>query len=472
MAEKVIVNKSDLVEMADVVRDATGSTESLTLSELKAEFIGSYTGEVALPELANPAVASDLRKGKQLISSNKEIVTGTMPDVEAATPTISVSASGLITSETVQKEGYVVGETKSVTKQLPTVSDKTITPTKSTQTAVESGKYTTGAISVAAIPDEYHDVSDVTATAAGTLSGQKFVDSFGTVVTGTMPNNGAISSTMDGLNVKSVTIPEGYTSGGVVSVDDTVDNIADNQADLIEQIQTALASKTTVSPTLQSKTVTPTTSSQIVSPDSGYDGLSDVTVYAIPNTYVEPSATKGATTYTPTTSDQTIATGTYLTGVQTIKGDANLVAANIAEGISIFGVVGTHSGGSDEGGTQDPDDPTTGGDSTTSINADVTLKTKKNPMATTTYVSKVICATGLSTGGLQTYTVTSFEYMAVLASAIGSFIYIKIINNPNSCTVTGDLEILELDLASHVVVRVAADGEIDSKVVGRAITFN
>ena len=39
---------------------------------------------------------------------------------------------------------------------------------------------------------------------------------------------------------------------------------------------------------LQSKTVTPTRDSQTVLPDSNYDGLSDVTVNGIPNSYVEP----------------------------------------------------------------------------------------------------------------------------------------------------------------------------------------
>ncbi len=52
---------------------------------------------------------------------------------------------------------------------------------------------------------------------------------------------------------------------------------------------------------------------------------------------------KGAATYTPGTTNQTIASGNYLSGVQTIKGDANLVAGNIAKGKSIFGVTGTYT---------------------------------------------------------------------------------------------------------------------------------
>jgi hypothetical protein len=54
---------------------------------------------------------------------------------------------------------------------------------------------------------------------------------------------------------------------------------------------------------------------------------------------------KAAATFTPGTGDQTIAAGTYLSGKQTIKGDANLKAENIAEGIKIFGVTGTFAGG-------------------------------------------------------------------------------------------------------------------------------
>lgn len=102
---------------------------------------------------------------------------------------------------------------------------------------------------------------------------------------------------------------------------------------------------------LQSKTVSPSESAQTVKADNGYDGLSQVTVNAVSKTYVGSGVTKkSAATYTPGTSDQSIASGQYLSGTQTIKGDANLVAGNIKSGVSIFGVTGTYTGGGSSGG--------------------------------------------------------------------------------------------------------------------------
>ncbi|MDE6607303.1 MAG: hypothetical protein K2K54_06070, partial [Lachnospiraceae bacterium] len=50
---------------------------------------------------------------------------------------------------------------------------------------------------------------------------------------------------------------------------------------------------------------------------------------------------KAAASYTPSTANQTIAAGQYLSGTQTIKGDANLIPANIVSGKKIFGVSGS-----------------------------------------------------------------------------------------------------------------------------------
>ena len=74
---------------------------------------------------------------------------GNSPRVEVATPMIDVSAGGLITATTEQAKGYVPGGTKSATQQLTTQGAKTVTPGTTAQTAVASGRYTTGAVQVA-----------------------------------------------------------------------------------------------------------------------------------------------------------------------------------------------------------------------------------------------------------------------------------------------------------------------------------
>lgn len=78
--------------------------------------------------------------------------------------------------------------------------------------------------------------------------------------------------------------------------------------------------------------------------DNANKMLSGVTAYGGNGTkYTGSITSKSAQTYTPNTSDQTIASGQYLSGAQTIKGDANLVASNIAKNVQIFGVTGTLS---------------------------------------------------------------------------------------------------------------------------------
>ena len=74
------------------------------------------------------------------------------------------------------------------------------------------------------------------------------------------------------------------------------------------------------------------------------DVLSDKTFYKDGVRYTGTMATKSAAIYTPSTIDQSILAGYYLSGNQTIQGDSNLVSSNIKNGVSIFGVRGNYTG--------------------------------------------------------------------------------------------------------------------------------
>lgn len=76
-------------------------------------------------------------------------------------------------------------------------------------------------------------------TADTLLLNKQLINGEGEVVTGSMPNNGSIALTMDGIDTKTISIPEGYTSGGTVSLDGTIDEEVEEQTDLIEQIKNA-----------------------------------------------------------------------------------------------------------------------------------------------------------------------------------------------------------------------------------------
>ncbi len=94
-----------------------------------------------------------------------------------------------------------------------------ITPTKSQQSiAPDTGYYGLSAVTVGAIPAAYQDVSSVTAGASDVLANKIFVDDEGNVTAGTMPNNGALAGTIDGITATTYAVPAGYTSGGTVSL--------------------------------------------------------------------------------------------------------------------------------------------------------------------------------------------------------------------------------------------------------------
>lgn len=138
---------------------------------------------------------------------------------------------------------------------------------------------------------------DATVSVAEMLTG-KTAYARGTKLTGTMPNNGAVTgkiSTKDG----AYTIQQGYHDGsGKVSIDAT------EQAKIIAQniregvtilgVEGSMSGSEGVK--AQAKTVTPSSVQQTILPDDGYTHLSQVTVEKIP--YVESENSAGGKTVT------------------------------------------------------------------------------------------------------------------------------------------------------------------------------
>ena len=105
------------------------------------------------------------------------------------------------------------------------LQSKTATPTKKQQNVTpDEGYYGLSDVTVAPIPDAYQDVSSVTAGAADVLAGKKIVSKNGEVIDGTIPVNGAIHATIDGLTTTSYTIPVGHTTGGTVSLTSDIED--------------------------------------------------------------------------------------------------------------------------------------------------------------------------------------------------------------------------------------------------------
>ena len=107
--ELVYIDRAELTSAADAIRSKLGTTVTYTVSQF-----------------------DDAINCIQSTSSE--------------TPTINVSTSGLITAS---------ANGQSATQQLSVQAATSITPTESQQTAVAAGKYTTGAITVNAIPNNY-----------------------------------------------------------------------------------------------------------------------------------------------------------------------------------------------------------------------------------------------------------------------------------------------------------------------------
>lgn len=165
---------------------------------------------------ATTAEEGDVRANKVFIKSDGTTATGTLTDNGAVSKVLDA---------TKDNQSYTVPDGIHNGKGAVSIvlENKAATPTKAAQDITPTAGKVLGKVSVAAIPAKYQDVSGVTAAAEDVVEGKKIVAADGSVVEGTMADNGTLTGTIDGLTTTSYTIPAGKTSGGTVSLTNAIE---------------------------------------------------------------------------------------------------------------------------------------------------------------------------------------------------------------------------------------------------------
>lgn len=202
---------------------------------------------------ATTATAPDVLATKVFTAADGTTTTGTMPNNGAVSKTLDATTGN-------QSYTIPAGYHNGVGKVTVALEEKTATPTTTPQNITPTAGKVLSKVTVNAIPAQYGDATGKTATAAGLLEGETAIgwdstEEKAVPITGTMPNNGAVGTTLDATKDKqSYNVPAGYTTGGTVSI------------------------------VLEEKSATPTKSVQTITPTTG-KVLSKVTVDAIPAIY-------------------------------------------------------------------------------------------------------------------------------------------------------------------------------------------
>lgn len=225
---------------------------------------------------------------------------------------------------------------------------KTITPTKSQQSVTaDQGYYGLSSVTVNAIPTAYQNVTQVDATASDVLAGKKIVSTDGTVVVGTMANNGAVSKTLDmSLNGQGqysnseYTVPKGYHNGSgkvkiafetqqSVTPDDTSHTITPSSGKVLSTVYV----EPIPSDYVAGKTQGTATAADILDGKTAYVNGAKVTGNIPVRSALGDVVVNGLTLAAPA--------GYYAEDIVETAIDENLTAGNIKSGVSIFGVAGS-----------------------------------------------------------------------------------------------------------------------------------
>ena len=224
----------------------------------------------------------------------------------------------------------------------------TLTKTVSVTPSVTAGYISSGTAGNSSVSLTASVAVNPTPTASGATvtipAGYYSTDTSKSVTTMTLPTSASASAT-SGYTSKAtisrstsdqyINIGTGYNSaGGYYKVNAVANGSATGPTSLSGSSAALSTGTNTITLTKTGITTTPTVS-------AGY--ISAATASTATVTLTASVTTKAAATITPGTSDQTIASGTYLTGTQTISGDADLIASNIKTGVTIFGVTGTYT---------------------------------------------------------------------------------------------------------------------------------
>lgn len=348
----------------------TVSNHSISVTPSVTNVTGYITGGTKTGTAVSIA-ASELVSGTKSISSNGtgiDVTNYAAVDVAvpvASEPTIESLSVNPSTSEQTFNSSSVDGYKPVVVAAMPSMTLPT-----STSNSATSG-YTSKATVSRSTSDQYiniptgynaagayykiNAVANGSVTAPASISGTSATVSTGTntltltktvSVTPSVTTAGYISSGTAGnssvsltanvtvnptptANGATVTIPAGYYSAQTTK--SVSSGSATGPSSLSGSSATVSTGTNTLTLTKTNVTTTPTVS-------AGY--VSSATASSATVALTASVTTKAAATITPGTSDQTIAAGTYLTGAQTIAGDADLVASNIINGVQIFGVTG------------------------------------------------------------------------------------------------------------------------------------